>query len=244
MPDHFFVFFKSKTERVTNYYPTMSVILAPSILSADLANLQSEIEMINDSNADWIHFDVMDGVFVPNISFGMPVCEAVNKYAKKPIDVHLMIENPDKYLKDFQKAGAHNITVHYEACVHLHRTIQQIKDLGCKASVAINPHTPVHLLEDILQDLDMILVMSVNPGYSGQSFITHTYQKVSALKALIQQKGAKTLIEVDGGVNNKNAPELLKAGTDVLVSASYIFGASDPKATIQQLKNCTPSYQA
>lgn len=222
----------------------MSVIIAPSILSADLANLQAEIEMINDSSADWIHFDVMDGVFVPNISFGMPVCQAINQYAKKPLDVHLMIEHPEKYLKDFQKAGAHSISVHYEACVHLHRTIQEIKALGCKASVAINPHTPIHLLEDILLELDMVLVMSVNPGFSGQSFITHTYQKVSALKTLIQQKGAKTLIEVDGGVNNQNAPELLKAGADVLVSASYIFGASDPKATIHQLKQSTPSYQA
>jgi ribulose-phosphate 3-epimerase len=222
----------------------MSVIIAPSILSADLANLQAEIEMINDSSADWIHFDVMDGIFVPNISFGMPVCQAINQYAKKPLDVHLMIEHPEKYLKDFQKAGAHSISVHYEACVHLHRTIQEIKTLGCKASVAINPHTPVHLLDDILPELDMVLVMSVNPGYSGQSFITHTYQKVSALKALIQQKGTKTLIEVDGGVNNQNAPELLKAGANVLVSASYIFGSSDPKATIHQLKQSTPSYQA
>jgi ribulose-phosphate 3-epimerase len=222
----------------------MSVIIAPSILSADLGNLQSEIEMINDSTADWIHFDVMDGVFVPNISFGMPVCSAINQYAKKPLDVHLMIEHPEKYLKDFQKAGANSISVHYEACVHLHRTIQEIKALGCKASVAINPHTPVHLLEDILQELDMVLVMSVNPGFSGQSFITHTYQKVNVLKNLILQKGAKTLIEVDGGVNNQNAPELLKAGADVLVSASYIFGASDPKATIDQLKQSTPSYQA
>ena len=221
----------------------MSVIVAPSILSADLANLQPAIEMINDSSADWIHFDVMDGVFVPNISFGMPVCQAINQHAKKPLDVHLMIVHPEKYLKEFQKVGAHSISVHYEACTHLHRTIQEIKALGCKASVAINPHTPVHLLEDILPELDIVLVMSVNPGYSGQKFIPHTYQKVAALKALIQQKGAKTLIEVDGGVSNQNASELLKAGADVLVSASYIFGATDPKAAIHELKKSTPSYQ-
>jgi ribulose-phosphate 3-epimerase len=221
----------------------MSVIVAPSILSADLANLQPAIEMINDSSADWIHFDVMDGVFVPNISFGMPVCQAINQHAKKPLDVHLMIVHPEKYLKEFQKVGAHSISVHYEACTHLHRTIQEIKALGCKASVAINPHTPVHLLEDILPELDIVLVMSVNPGYSGQKFIPHTYQKVTALKALIQQKGAKTLIEVDGGVSNLNASELLKAGADVLVSASYIFGATDPKAAIHELKKSTPSYQ-
>lgn len=220
----------------------MSVIVAPSILSADLANLQPAIEMINDSSADWIHFDVMDGVFVPNISFGMPVCQAINQHAKKPLDVHLMIVHPEKYLKEFQKVGAHSISVHYEACTHLHRTVQEIKALGCKASVAINPHTPVHLLEDILPELDIVLVMSVNPGYSGQKFIIHTYQKVAALKALIQQKGAKTLIEVDGGVSNQNASELLKAGADVLVSASYIFGATDPKAAIHELKNSTPSY--
>ncbi len=221
----------------------MSVIVAPSILSADLANLQPEIEMINTSNADWIHFDVMDGVFVPNISFGMPVCQAVNTHAKKPLDVHLMIEHPEKYLSEFQKAGAHIISVHYEACTHLHRTVQEIKNLGCKASVAINPHTPVHLLEDIIQELDMVLVMSVNPGYSGQKFISHTFQKVAALKTLIQQKGAKTLIEVDGGVSDKNAAKLLKAGADVLVSASYIFGADDPKAAIDTLKNSAPTYQ-
>jgi len=221
----------------------MSVIVAPSILSADLANLQPAIEMINDSSADWIHVDVMDGVFVPNISFGMPVCQAINQHAKKPLDVHLMIVQPEKYLKEFQKVGAHSISVHYEACIHLHRTIQEIKALGCKASVALNPHTPVHLLEDILPELDMVCMMSVNPGYSGQKFIPHTYQKVTALKALIQQKGAKTLIEVDGGVSNQNASELLKAGADVLVSASYIFGATDPKAAIHELKKSTPSYQ-
>lgn len=222
----------------------MSVIIAPSVLSSDLANLQAEIEMLNDSSADWIHFDVIDGVFAPNISFGIPVCEAINRHAKKPLDVHLMIVHPEKYLTAFQKAGARNISVHYEACTHLHRTVQEIKALGCKASVAINPHTPVYLLEDILPELDIVLVMSVNPGYSGQKFIPHTYQKVAALKALIQQKGAKTLIEVDGGVSNQNASELLKAGADVLVSASYVFGSDNPKAAIQELKMSTPSYQA
>lgn len=221
----------------------MSVLVAPSILSSDLANLQSAIEMINESSADWIHFDVIDGVFAPNITFGIPVCEAVNHYAKKPIDVHLMIVHPEKYLKDFQKAGARNICVHYEACTHLHRTLQEIKGLGCKAHVAINPHTPVHLLEDIITDIDTVLVMSVNPGFSGQKFIPHTIQKVAALKALIHQKGARTLIEIDGGVTPQNAPELLKAGADVLVAASYIFGSSDPKATIQELKKSAPTYQ-
>lgn len=221
----------------------MSTTIAPSILTANLANLEKEIEMLNRSEADWIHFDVMDGVFVPNISFGIPVCAAVHKLTKKPIDVHLMIVEPDKYLKDFQKAGANSISVHYEACPHLHKTVQEIHNLGCMASVAINPHTPIFLLEDIIQDLDMVLVMSVNPGFGGQKFIEHTYSKISALKDLILRKNARTLIEVDGGVDDKTGPNLIKAGCDVLVSGSYVFQAESPEKNIAGLKRLTPSTQ-
>jgi ribulose-phosphate 3-epimerase len=214
----------------------MSIKIAPSILAADFANLQSEIEMLNASEADYIHVDIMDGVFVPNISFGIPVTDAVNRHATKPLDVHLMIVNPDQYLEAFKKAGAAIITVHYEACVHLHRTLQAIRQLGCKAGVALNPHTPVQALSEIITDIDLVCIMSVNPGFGGQKFIEHTYSKVRQLKQLINEKGAKTEIEIDGGVNQANAPLLMEAGADVLVAGSFVFSASDPLATIARLK--------
>jgi len=215
----------------------MSVQISPSVLASDFANLQSEIEMLNASEADFIHVDIMDGVFVPNISFGIPVTEAINKHAKKPLDVHLMIVNPDPYLESFKKAGANIISVHIEACNHLHRTLQAIKDLGCKAGVAINPHTSVNLLEDVIKDLDMVCVMSVNPGFGGQKFIENTFDKVRHLKDLIEKKGSKALIEIDGGVNQKNAPLLMQAGADILVAGNFVFSAENPIETIRQLKN-------
>lgn len=215
----------------------MSVQIAPSVLASDFANIQREIEMLNASEADYIHVDIMDGVFVPNISFGIPVTEAIHKHAAKPLDVHLMIVDPDRYLEAFQKAGAHIISVHLEACNHLHRTLQAIKALGCKAGVAINPHTPVSLLEDIIQDIDLVCVMSVNPGFGAQKFIEHTYQKVSQLKSLIDRKGSSTLIEIDGGVNLKNAPLLIAEGADILVAGNFVFSAADPIKTIRELKS-------
>lgn len=215
----------------------MPVQIAPSVLAADFANLQKEVEMLNASKADYIHVDIMDGVFVPNISFGIPVTEAIHKHATKPLDVHLMIVDPDRYLEAFQKAGAHIISVHLEACNHLHRTLQAIKALGCKAGVAINPHTPVSLLEEIIQDIDLVCVMSVNPGFGAQKFIEHTYQKVSQLKSLIYKRGTSTLIEIDGGVNLKNAPLLIAEGADVLVAGNFVFSAADPIQTIQELKS-------
>jgi ribulose-phosphate 3-epimerase len=214
----------------------MSVIVSPSLLSCDFANIQRDVEMINSSDADWFHIDIMDGVFVPNISFGFPVLEAMSKHATKPMDVHLMIQNPDQYIKTFKKAGADWLTVHYEACTHLHRTIQAIKLEGMKAGVALNPHTPVHLLKDLLPDLDLVLIMSVNPGFGGQSFIENAVNKVAELKQLIIETGANTLIEVDGGVNLETGKKLVDAGADALVAGSFVFNSADPKQTIAQLK--------
>jgi ribulose-phosphate 3-epimerase len=215
----------------------MSHLIAPSILSADFNRLGKDIEMINKSEADYIHFDVMDGVFVPNISFGIPVIQHVNKIAQKPLDVHLMIVDPDRFIAPFVKAGASIITVHYEACQHLHRTIQQIKSFGVKASVCLNPHTPVFLLEEVISDLDMVLLMSVNPGFGGQAFIENTYKKVKQLKALIEKSGTNCLIEVDGGVNNETGKLLFEAGADVLVAGSFIFNSENPSETISKLKS-------
>ncbi len=216
-----------------------NTLIAPSVLSADFANLQRDVEMINNSEADWFHVDIMDGVFVPNISFGMPVLEAITRHAKKTIDVHLMIVNPDQYIKTFAQLGANNLTVHYEACTHLHRTLQAIKAEGMKAGVALNPHTPVNLLEDVIADLDLVCIMSVNPGFGGQSFIERTYDKVRALKEIIVRNGATTLIEIDGGVSDKNAIQLVEAGADVLVAGNYVFRASDPVETVAKLKKQT-----
>ena len=216
-----------------------NTLIAPSVLAADFGNLQRDIEMINTSEADWFHIDIMDGVFVPNISYGMPVLEAINKHATKTIDVHLMIIDPDRYIKTFAALGANILSVHYEACTHLHRTLQAIKSEGMKAGVALNPHTNVELLEDVINDIDLVCLMSVNPGFGGQSFIENTYDKVKKLKALIERKGATTLIEIDGGVTNKNAKQLAEAGADVLVAGSYVFGATDPIATVADLKKLT-----
>ncbi|RIW14564.1 ribulose-phosphate 3-epimerase [Algoriphagus lacus] len=215
----------------------MIPLIAPSILAADFANLQKEVEMLNASQADYIHVDIMDGVFVPNISFGIPVTEAIQKHAEKPLDVHLMIVNPDHYLEAFRNAGAEIISVHYEACTHLHRTIQAIHKLGAKAGVAINPHTSVELLGEIIDHIDLVCIMSVNPGFGGQKFIQNTYSKVSRLKELILQKHSSAKIEIDGGVNLENAPKLISAGADVLVAGSFVFNSSDPGATIAALKS-------
>ena len=214
----------------------MKTIIAPSILAADFANLQHDIEMINNSSADWFHIDIMDGVFVPNISFGMPVLEAICKHAKKTIDVHLMIIDPDRYITTFANIGANILTVHYEACTHLHRTLQAIKAAGMQAGVALNPHTNIDLLEDIINDIDMVCLMSVNPGFGGQSFIENTYDKTEKLKALINRKNAKTIIQIDGGVTNKNAKQLIDSGADVLVAGSFVFKSENPMQTIADLK--------
>ena len=215
----------------------MNPQIAPSILAADFANLQREVEMLNASAADFIHVDIMDGVFVPNISFGIPVTEAIHRHATKPLDVHLMIVNPELYLEDFVKAGASILTVHVEACTHLHRTLQEIKRLGASAGVALNPHTPIELLTEVLEEVDLVCVMSVNPGFGGQKFIEHTYAKVANLKNLILKKGCETQIEVDGGVSEKNSKRLVEAGADILVAGSFVFNASDPIAAIASLKN-------
>jgi len=216
-----------------------NTLIAPSVLAADFANLQRDIEMINSSEADWFHIDIMDGVFVPNISFGMPVLDAINKHAKKTIDVHLMIVDPDRYITTFKKLGADILTVHYEASTHLHRTLQAIKAEGMKAGVALNPHTNVSLLEDVINDIDLVCIMSVNPGFGGQSFIENTYKKVQQLKEIILRNNASTLIEIDGGVTSKNAQQLVEAGADVLVAGSFVFNAENPTQTIADLKKLT-----
>lgn len=214
----------------------MSVIVSPSLLSADFLHLSQDIEMVNRSEADWFHLDIMDGVFVPNISYGLPVVSQIKKAAQKPLDVHLMIVQPERYIEAFHKAGADILTVHYEACTHLHRTIQQIKAQGMKAGVSLNPHTPVTLLEDVIRDIDVVLLMSVNPGFGGQSFIEGTIHKVIKLKQLIRETNANTLIEIDGGVNFETGKRLVDAGADALVAGSFVFNSPDPEANIKGLK--------
>tara|TARA_B100000780_G_scaffold138673_1_gene97031 strand:+ start:2902 stop:3555 length:654 start_codon:yes stop_codon:yes gene_type:complete len=212
-------------------------LIAPSMLASDFGNLENEISMVNHSKADWFHIDVMDGVFVPNISFGTPIMNVLKKYAKKPLDVHLMIVNPDNYLEKFAELGSSILTVHAEACTHLHRTVQKIKSLKMKAGVAINPHTPISALESIINEIDLVCVMSVNPGFGGQSFIENTYQKVKDLKSLIDKKNSKAIIEIDGGVTSENAKKLVEKGADVLVAGSFVFKSDNPTGTISSLSN-------
>ena len=214
----------------------MSVIVSPSLLSADFLHLSKDIEMVNRSQADWFHLDIMDGVFVPNISYGLPVVSQIKKMATKPLDVHLMIVQPERYVEAFHKAGADILTIHYEACTHLHRTIQQIKAQGMKAGVSLNPHTPVSLVEDVIEDSDVVLLMSVNPGFGGQSFIEQTINKVDKLKKLNMESNSHTLIEIDGGVNFETGKRLVNAGADALVAGSFVFNSPDPEANIKGLK--------
>ena len=216
----------------------MSIIIAPSILAADFGNLERDCKLVNISKADWFHLDIMDGVFVPNISYGMPVVKAIREVSKKTLDVHLMIVDPDRYIETFKSLGADILTVHYEACTHLHRTIQNIKSNGMKAGVALNPHTPVELINDIISDIDLVLIMSVNPGFGGQSFIENTYNKIMCLNEMRDKTNSSFIIEVDGGVNNKNASKLVKAGADALVAGSFVFKSENPLTTIEDLKNC------
>lgn len=215
----------------------MNPLIAPSILAADFANLERDCNMVNESQADWFHIDVMDGVFVPNISFGMPVIKAIKRHANKPLDVHLMIVQPERYIKEFRGVGADILTVHYEASTHLHRTLEAIKDEGMLAGVALNPHTPVNLLKDTIQDIDLVCLMSVNPGFGGQKFIENTYEKVRELKEIINQKNTDTKIEIDGGVTSSNAAQLVEAGADVLVAGSFVFGSKNPISTVAELKS-------
>ena len=212
-------------------------IIAPSILSADFGNLERDCQMINDSEADWFHIDIMDGVFVPNISFGMPVLKSINLHAKKPLDVHLMIVDPDRYIKTFADLNAKSLTIHFEVCNHLHRSIQEIKNNGMNAGVALNPHTPVSVLDSIINDIDLVCLMSVNPGFGGQKFISNTFKKTQQLKELINSKGSNALIEIDGGVTDKNAEELIKNGANILVAGSFVFNSNNPMKTISNLKS-------